>query len=407
MKLLVALESHFISCRSEVYSQNLTYEGIWSRYRAVFEEVLVVARTQEVSQVPPGLRKTTGPGVSIWPVPDFHGPWQYLRKRGEVRAAIDRAVDQCDAYMLRVPGTVGAEVWARLKKLGRPYGVEVVGDPWLSLAPGSLKSVARPLARWMFSRDLKQQCRGALTALYVTMQALQRDYPPGANTCAIGCSDVELDNVIAEEDLLSRWKRARELPARLAGAGAPVRLGFIGTLAQLYKAPDIHIQALAKCVRQGANVELAMVGGGAYLEEMRALAQQLGVADRVLLLGSLPGGQPIFDFLDSVDLFLNASRQEGLPRALVEAMSRGCPAIGSDLAGLPELLQPDCLVPVDDADALAHVILELLRNPQRLAGGIRHSVDTASQYLRSVLDPRREAHYAELRRRTAELTRPQ
>ncbi len=50
-----------------------------------------------------------------------------------------RAVSKTDAFILRVPGTMGTVIWKQLmKKL--PYGVEVVGDPWDVLAPGSVKN---------------------------------------------------------------------------------------------------------------------------------------------------------------------------------------------------------------------------------------------------------------------------
>jgi glycosyltransferase involved in cell wall biosynthesis len=130
------------------------------------------------------------------------------------------------------------------------------------------------------------------------------------------------------------------------------------------------------------------------------------VADRAIFLGSLPGAKAVLDFLCTVDLFLNASRQEGLPRALVEALSCGCPAVGTDLAGIPELLPPKCLVPVNDVNALAQRILELLRDPNRMASLAGQSVQTASRYLRSVLDARRKEHYALLRRRTSEYVHP-
>ncbi len=400
MRLLVGLEAHFCQCGSEFYSPNLTYEGIWSRYLAVFEEILVVGRVAQAYQPPPQWIRTTGPGITIWPLPEYRGPWGYLKVRSKLQASIRLAVAQCDAYMLSVPGPIGTAIWAHLQRLGRPYGVEVVGDPWLSLAPGSVRSIVRPLARWKARRDLQRQCRTAQTALYVTERALQQAYPPGPDTCATGCSDVELESVITPEELEARLARIRDFPARLAGDGKPVRLGFVAALLQLYKAPDIHIQALAQCVKSGMNVELVLIGSGTRMGSMKALAEGLGVRDRIIFPGSLPGAKGVMDFLEGVDLFLNASRQEGLPRALVEALSRGCPAIGTDLAGIMELLPQECLVPVNDADALAQRIQELLQDPNRMASLAVQSVATASRYLRSVLDIRRKEHYAILRQRT-------
>ena len=400
MRLFVALETHLTFFDGEAYSTNLTYDGFWQRYRSVFEEVLIVARARRVDSLPPGVARATGPGVGICPIPDFLGPWQFLANRGQVKADVHRAVDDCDAHILRVPGTLGTIAWKRLRKQGRPFGVEVVGDPWDSLGPGSVKTIVRPIVRRTFTRNLKRQCREAVTSSYVTAEALQRRYPANLGGFTTSYSSIELPDEAVVQDVSERLRGAASLPARAAGEGEPVRLGYIGTLSQMYKAPDIHIAAVAKCVSDGLNVALNMVGDGQFRSEMADLAAKLGVGDRVNFLGKLEGGQPIFDFLDSTDLFLNASRQEGLPRALIEAMSRGCPAIGTNLAGIPELLEPGHLVPVDDVETLASRIESVLADGEGLQQAVQRNVALAGNYIRSILNERRREHYAELRART-------
>ena len=400
MRLLVALETHLTVCGEDAYSHHLTYDGFWQRYRSVFEEVLIVARSRSVDSVPEGVSEATGPGVTLCPLPEFLGPWQFLAKRGRVKAVVRDALDQCDAYVLRVPGTIGTVAWKFLRKQGKPFGVEVVGDPWDSLGPGSVKSIVRPIVRRTFTRNMKAQCREAVTSSYVTAHALQRGYPPNPGGFTTNYSSIELPDEAVVQDVSGRVSQAASLPARAAGEGEPVRLGYIGTFSQLYKAPDVHIEAVAKCVKNGLNVVLNMVGDGQFLSEMVDLAGKLGVADQVNFLGKLTGGQAIFEFLDSTDLFLNASRQEGLPRALIEAMSRGCPAIGTNLAGIPELLEPGHLVPVDDVETLASRIESVLADGEGLQQAVQRNVALAGNYIRSILNERRREHYAELRART-------
>jgi glycosyltransferase involved in cell wall biosynthesis len=48
----------------------------------------------------------------------------------------------------------------------------------------------------------------------------------------------------------------------------------------------------------------------------------------------------VFEWLDTIDIYAQPSRQEGLPRALIEAMSRGVPTFGTQTGGIPELLEP-------------------------------------------------------------------
>lgn len=397
MKLLVALEKHFVSYRGGVYSNNLTYEGFWQRYKSVFEEVLIVGRMRELDSPPFGLSRASGPGVQFQPLPEFQGPWQFLAVQGKVKASIRQAIDKCDAFMLRVPGTIGTIVWKQLRKRGLPFGVEVVGNPWDSFSPGSVRSIVRPYARWSFTRNQQKQCQEAATSSYVTAEALQRRYPPNINSYTTHYSSIELPDDMVLRDVSDRLDRVADVPKRLNGDREPVRIGFIGSFSQMYKAPDIHIQAIAKCVENGGNVIMEMAGDGNHLEEMKALAAQLGLKDRIKFIGRLSSGQAIFNFLDKMDLFLNASRQEGLPRVLIEAMSRGCPSIGTDLAGILEMLEPTHLVPVNDSDILAERIMEVLKDGDGLVAAAKRNVDIARRYMKSVLDKKRTEHYTQLR----------
>ena len=70
--------------------------------------------------------------------------------------------------------------------------------------------------------------------------------------------------------------------------------------------------------------------------------------------------------MDNLDLYIIPSLQEGLPRALVEAMSRGCPAIGARTGGIPELLGEDCIYGRKNYKKLAKKIKMILYNKSKL-----------------------------------------
>ena len=63
-------------------------------------------------------------------------------------------------------------------------------------------------------------------------------------------------------------------------------------------------------------------------------------------------GHGVTEQLDAADVFVLPSRQEGLPRAMIEAMARSLPCVGSDVGGISELI-PDWVVPPNDPQALA------------------------------------------------------
>jgi glycosyltransferase involved in cell wall biosynthesis len=73
------------------------------------------------------------------------------------------------------------------------------------------------------------------------------------------------------------------------------------------------------------------------------LAAKLGIGGIVSFEGVLPSGSAVHEWLDSIDIYVQPSFQEGLPRATIEAMSRGCPTLGSTAGGIPELLDQECL----------------------------------------------------------------
>jgi len=100
--------------------------------------------------------------------------------------------------------------------------------------------------------------------------------------------------------------------------------------------------------------------------------------------------------LDDVDIYIQPSRQEGLPRALIEAMSRGCPAVGSTAGGIPELLSPECLHQPGDHARLAELVeracVDKPWRDQLIARNFLVSLD----YFDSILDPRRDSFWSEV-----------
>ena len=179
-----------------------------------------------------------------------------------------------------------------------------------------------------------------------------------------------------------------------------IRLIFVGTLEQLYKAPDVLLDAVGQCFRQGLDLELVLVGRGKYQQQLEARAEALGLGLRVRFLGQLPAGEAVRNDLDRADLFVLPSRQEGLPRAMIEAMARGLPCIGSTVGGIPELLEAENLVPPGDAMALAAKIREVVTDPERMARMSARNLAKAREYSDEVLRERRLAFYRYVREAT-------
>ncbi len=276
MNVVVTLDHHFERTPDGVvWTQTQFAHSFWTRYLSVFDGVRVLARCRGVATASPGWVRADGPGVSLVALPHYRGPAQYLVAYHGVGRAARAAVRDNDAVVLRVSSTVGLRLGAHLRRVGRPYGVEVVADPYDVFAPGSVRHPLRPLLRWWFPHELRKCCAGAVAAAYVTARALQRRYPPSPNAFTTNYSSIELP----ESAFAAEPKRARREPGR-------TNLLLVGTLAQLYKAPDVLIDAVGRCVREGLDLGLVIVGDGKFRPALEAQAAALGIADRVLSEGN-------------------------------------------------------------------------------------------------------------------------
>lgn len=400
LRLLIALEAHFLGFPDGfVYTSGPDNYAFWRSYLLTFEEVVILARVKPSLASPSNARRADGPNVTFARLPDYVGPREFLRNLGRLRSAVRTAVADADAYILRLPGAIGDMAANEIRRLGRKYAAEILGDPWAGLSPGTVRTPLRPVYRHMWTRNLRRHCRKAVAVHYVTRMALQRRYPPATDAYSCAFSDVSLDGYLADaRTIKTRKESIRELGS---APGRPARLGFAGSMQVHYKGADVLLEAVAVCLREGLQLELHLIGDGRARPEYEALASKLGISKHTHFHGHLPAGKAVFDFLDSIDLFVMPSRMEGLPRAMVEAMARGCPCIGSEVGGIPELLPPDALVPPSDETALARAIERFVSDRDLMTRMIERNFATAQMFRPEVLREACQLFLTEVRTRSA------
>lgn len=358
----------------------------WTRYLTAFDQVRVVARVCPVAQRGPDAVRVDGEQVEVWPLPYYVGARQYLAARRAVGRALRAAAAETDAVILRVPSPIGTLLADARQARRLPYGLEVIGDPYDVFAPGALTHPLRPLLRHWLTQRLRRQCGTADAVAYVTQGSLQARYPsrPDALNSAYSSIDLSANAFVTA-------------PRPAAPPQQPAALISVGSLAQRYKGIDILIRALARLVSLGIPVRLTHLGDGRFRPELERLARHLDVADLVEFPGVVPSGAAVRRHLDAADVFVMPSRTEGLPKALIEAMARGLPAIGSAVGGIPELLPAGQLVPPNDPVALAGAIARLVCDPARMATASAGNLDRAREFAAQHLRPRRTAFYQQLR----------
>lgn len=389
MNVTVVLEHRFEQTPDGAVWTQIAFDyQFWQRYLTVFDSVTVVARLRPVSDVAADWQRADGDRVAFAPIPYYIGPWQYVVRSRHIRQSLQAALSHAEALILRVPSQLAnlSESW--LQRSQHPFGLEIVGDPFDVFAPGATQNPLRPVFRHWFTHRLKRQCLTSCATAYVTAEALQRRYPPHVKSFSTHYSSIELSG------------SAFALKPRQYFSLTPLRLVTVGSLAQLYKAPDVLIDAVAIARQQGVPVQLVIVGDGQYRAQLEAQAIALGVQSHVHFCGQLPAGQAVREQLDRADVFVLPSRQEGLPRAMIEAMSRGLPCIGSTVGGIPELLPAADLVVAGDAPALAAKMMEFATDSERLRDRSQRNLAKAQDYRDDRLRDRRIEFYRKVQEAT-------
>lgn len=235
---------------------------------------------------------------------------------------IKEIVRQSDGIIVRLPSIVGLIAAKEALKINKPIFVEMVADVLSSYWYHSWKG--KIIAHY-FEKENKKIIKKADYVLYVTSHYLQDKYPTnGKNT---DCSDVVLSKTNYSEN--NRYKHQRV-------DGNKIIVGTLAAVDVKYKGQSSMIKAIKLLNSSGINVEYQIVGSGdnSYLKK---LAKRNKVIDQVRFLGSLKH-EEVFDWLKSLDIYIQPSKQEGLPRSVIEAMSVGTFCMGARTGGIPELI---------------------------------------------------------------------
>ncbi len=128
---------------------------------------------------------------------------------------------------------------------------------------------------------------------------------------------------------------------------------------------DILLQAFAIASKGRNNMYLAIIGDGGEKAVLEGLADLLGIARYVRFVGNMDDVRPA---LAAADIFVLASRNEGMGRVIVEALAAELPVIGSNVCGIASIIKHNfngMLARALDPEAFAKAMLELADNPDK------------------------------------------
>jgi glycosyltransferase involved in cell wall biosynthesis len=175
-----------------------------------------------------------------------------------------------------------------------------------------------------------------------------------------------------------RESAAGEHCAALLRVGDGRRIGIVARLTPQKGHRDL-LEALS-IVCHDQPVHLMVAGSGPLEHDLKALAEQLGIADYVHFLGSR---EDVHEILPCFEILVLPSLWEGFPHILLEAMALEVPVIATDVSGSRELVktgETGMLVPPADPPALARAILQMLGDPAEMRRMARQAKQLASHF---------------------------
>ncbi len=156
----------------------------------------------------------------------------------------------------------------------------------------------------------------------------------------------------------------------LGGRNGSLRILTVGRIDPM-KGYHLLMEALNRLSGKGIDWRWDLVGDGPQRKSLERLAVEHGIQDRIRFSGAV-GQDAIQDHYDRADLMVVSSFMEGVPVVLMEAMAKGLAVISTNVAGIPELIDPGTglLVVPGSAEALAAALERAARDPEflRIAG---------------------------------------
>lgn len=379
------MKAVFIHDHNFVYSDStkLYYDGsggafdknLWERYLAIFDTLTVVGR--QIDSLPNSLVVSSTENVKFDLIKGAHGFIDTVKNNQSIKSKLKTIIEQADFVIIRLPSRLGSWAFDICKELNKKYVLEIVGDPFDAYwSHGSLlgKLIA-PIEMYR----LKRITKNAKNAIFVTSEMLQKTYPCLNNT--IGISNVRLKETVEKESVSEFYNKENKV----------FKIGLIGSFHIKYKGHIEAINAIKDLKNKGySNIELYLVGTGNpnWVED---LINENGLTNQIKIVGALlSGNEGVFPFIDELDLYIHPSKQEGLPRVIIEAMSRGKVCLGSNVGGTQELLAKQFIHSPGDWKNLSRQIEVILKmSKEEKIEVALNNLNVAQGYLENILQKNR------------------
>lgn len=291
---------------------------------------------------------------------------------------ISNKIKRCHLVIVRLPSIIAYKAADIAVKNDKPYLAELMCDGFDPYWNHGLSG--KIIAPYMHQK-MKSVTFNANYAVYVTEKYLQGKYP--CKNTSINASNVLIKDV-DEDILVNRVKKIHDLQNN-----NNLSVMTTADIDLLSKGQRFVVMAMGELKKRGIKITYYLAGNGSQ-SHLRSVAKKYGVEEQLVFLGKL-ALDDVFKHLDMIDIYIQPSLQEGLPRSVIEAMSRGCPCLGARTAGIPELLDEECIFERSSGKSIADKLCNMIQTgfEQYAKNNFYHS----KEYIESVLNERRNNYF--------------
>lgn len=295
---------------------------------------------QDLSKMPLHLNKPLFQFLAAWKAISLHRRYKY------------DAIWAMMAHSAGVPAALFKMVYPKM-----PYVLTLQeGDP-----PEHIERVMRPL--WpLFARAFTSATVIQAISTFLAQWARRRQFMGPIELVYNGANPKDVHETVTEAEIAKAKEVVNKQP------GEVILMNTARLVEQ--KGHDTVIRALP---RLPENIRLVLVGDGEKESELKQLAQQLGVSQRVFFTGKVPRSE-VTAYRKSADIFVGPSRSEGLGNAFLSAMASRLPVIATQEGGIAEFLfdakrNPDhkttgWAVDKDQPEQIVEAVKAILANPE-------------------------------------------
>ncbi|MBR8704738.1 glycosyltransferase [Bacteroides pyogenes] len=364
---------HFYHSKSEHFFSRFLAGLNETDTLTVYTGILTRSSMMEVSKY----KDVTNPRIIYKKIPEF----RRLKNVLTIKKMMEHIVKDADFCYLRC-GIAASFASSVCIKKHIPYMAVVNEDIFRNTITHS-KLLVR-LSAYPLSYYTHRMIREANYACYVTQEYLQNEYP--CESKILGCSDIEFLDINA--------KSLNKRIDKIQNQKSTIVLGSVGSVSTELKGQDTVIRALAKLKAEGmSNYQFNMVGTG-NPERLKNLAQKLQVADQINFLGEFKHDE-VLTWFEDIDIYIHPSHSEGLPRTILEAMTKAAPCICSSVGGIPELINRDSLFTYDgtEVETLVNIIKSFTKEKKEKEA--KENFERSKNYEPKILEHKRNAFFTQ------------